>query len=141
VLDPVDAVAGGFTFERFAAALQSANRGMKSVLVGKEAVLVGISNSTFQDVLYRARIHPRRKASSLSAEELKALFEVILVVVTERLRLGGKQRWFDLYGRPGGYVAAMGPGMEGRVCTECGSTIEKLALGGGEVHVCPVCQR
>ncbi len=140
-LDPLDPVGGGFTPERFSAALETANKAMKTVLVGKDAVLVGISNSTFQDVLYRAGIHPKRKASDLSPQERSALFDAIRFVVGERLRLGGKDQWRDLYGRPGGYVPAMGPGMGGQTCAKCGGTIEKLALGGGDVNVCPVCQR
>jgi formamidopyrimidine-DNA glycosylase len=141
VLDPLDPVRGGFTLERFSAALKTANKAMKTVLVGKDAVLVGISNSTFQDVLYRAGIHPKRKASDLSPEERSALFDAIRFVMDERLRSGGKDKWRDLYGRSGGYVPAMGPGMGGKVCAKCGGTIEKLALGGGDVNVCPVCQR
>jgi formamidopyrimidine-DNA glycosylase len=31
--------------------------------------------------------------------------------------------------------------MGGQTCGKCGGTIEKLALGGGDVNVCPVCQR
>jgi formamidopyrimidine-DNA glycosylase len=139
--DPLDPVAGGFTLERFSASLQAANKAVKTVLVGKEAVLVGISNSTFQDVLYRAGIHPKRKASDLSPAERSALFDAIGFVLGERLRLGGKDQWRDLYGRPGGYVPAMGPGMGGRTCAKCGGSIERLALGGGDVNVCPVCQR
>ena len=140
-LAPLDPDAGGFTLERFSAALQTANKAMKTVLVGKEAVVVGISNSTFQDVLYRAGIHPKRRASDLSPDERLALFEAIRFVMDERLRLGGKDQWRDLYRRPGGYVPAMGPGMGGRACAKCGGTIEKLALGGGDVNLCPVCQR
>jgi formamidopyrimidine-DNA glycosylase len=140
-LDPLDPIAGGFTLERFSATLEAANKAMKTVMVGKEAVLAGISNSTFQDVLYRAGIHPKRKASELSPEERSVLFDAIRFVLDERLRLGGKDQWRDLYGRPGGYVPAMGPGMGGQTCAKCGGTIEKLALGGGDVNVCPVCQR
>lgn len=141
LLDPMDAVVGGFTFEPFSAALEAANKAMESVLVGKEAVLVGISNSTFQDVLFHAKIHPKRKASSLGADEREALFEAVRLVVSERMRLGGKEQWLDLYGRPGSYVPAMGPGMIGDTCPECGSAVEKIALGGGEVRFCPACQR
>ncbi|MCL5735998.1 MAG: hypothetical protein M1274_10505 [Actinobacteria bacterium] len=141
LLDPLDPASGGFSFERFSAALSAATRGMKSVLVGKDAILVGISNSTFQDLFYRARIHPKRRASELGTDERLALFEAVRFVMSERLRLGGKNKWLDLYRRPGGYVAAMGPGMAGQACGECGAIIQKLALGGGDVNLCPSCQR
>ena len=73
----------------------------------------------------------------LSAEEQRALYEAMRFVVAERLRLGGKDRFSDLYGSPGGCEPAMGPGMKGRACPVCGSEIQKLSLGGGDVFVCP----
>ena len=111
------------------------------MLVGKDAVVVGLSNSAFQDVLYRAGIHPKRRASELSPDETEALYEALRHVVEERLRLGGKAGFRDLYGHPGDYESAMGPGMKDSDCPICGSPIRKLSLGGGEVFLCPGCQR
>jgi formamidopyrimidine-DNA glycosylase len=125
----------------FSQVLAGANRQLKPVLVGKDAVVVGLSNSAFQDILYRAGIHPRRRASELSPEETKALYEALSHVVEECLRLGGKVGFRDLYGRPGGYQPAMGPGMKGADCPVCASPIRKLSLGGGDVYLCPRCQR
>ncbi len=128
------------TAERFAQLLVGAARQLKSVLVGKDAVVVGLSNSAFQDIIYRARLHPKRKASDLSPEEARALYDAMRLVVTERLRLGGKATFRDLYGRPGGYRPSMGPEMKGQVCPRCGTTIQKLSHGGGYVFLCPKCQ-
>ncbi|MBN1321111.1 MAG: hypothetical protein JXA87_09755 [Thermoleophilia bacterium] len=128
------------TQERFAELLSSATRQLKPVLVGKDAVVVGLSNAAFQDIIYRAGLHPKRRASELSPEEQQALYEAMRFVVRERLRLGGKASFSDLYGVPGGYEPAMGPRMKGRSCPACGSEIQKLSLGGGDVFVCPGCQ-
>lgn len=124
----------------FSEMLGKANRQLKSVLVGKDAVLVGLSNSAFQDVIYRAGLHPKRRAADLSPEETRALYEAVRLVVEERLRLGGKVGFRDLHGRPGGYEPAMGARMKGSACPACGSPIQKLGLGGGDVFVCPGCQ-
>jgi len=129
-----------FTFERFSKQLAEKNVNIKSVLVGKDAVLVGLSNSAFQDIVYRARIHPKRKASSLSADESHALYDAVRLVIRERIRLGGKDQFLDFYGRQGGYTPTMGPNMNGQTCRICGSSIEKLSLGGGQVYFCPKCQ-
>jgi formamidopyrimidine-DNA glycosylase len=128
------------TPELFAGLLAGAGRQLKSVLVGKDAIVVGLSNNAFQDIIYRAGLHPKRRASDLSPAETRALYEAMRFVAAERLRLNGKTGFRDLYGRPGCYEAAMGPGMKGRDCPRCGSAIQKLAHGGGEVFVCPVCQ-
>jgi formamidopyrimidine-DNA glycosylase len=124
----------------FAELLAGAGRQLKSVLVGKDAVVVGISNSAFQDIIYRARLHPKRRASDLSSGEARALYDAMRLVVDERLRLGGKIGFSDLYGRPGGYEPAMGPAMKGRDCPVCETPVQKLAHRGGEVFVCPRCQ-
>jgi len=129
-----------FTFERFSKQLAEKNVNIKSMIVGKDAVLVGLSNSAFQDIVYRAKIHPKRKASSLSEDERHALYDAIRLVIRERIRLGGKDQFQDFYGKQGGYTPTMGPNMNGQTCRICGSSIEKLSLGGGQVYFCPRCQ-
>ena len=137
----VSPISKEFTFERFYELIHDKNKQIKPLLVGKEAQLVGLSNAAYQDVIYRAGIHPKRRASELSKDELRALYDAIKVVIEERLRLGGKDKFTDLYGNPGRYTPAMGPNMKGQNCPKCGTPIEKLAHGGGHVYLCPKCQK
>mgnify|MGYP001103854839 CR=1 FL=1 len=130
----------GFTFERFSKLLADNNRTLKSVLVGKDAVVVGLSNSAFQDIIYRARLHPKRKAAELNNDERRALYDAIRLMLQERIRLKGKDQFYDLYGNQGGYMPAMGPNMKQQACPICGTLIEKLSLGGGHTYFCPKCQ-
>jgi len=130
-----------FTFERFSDLLADKNVNLKAVLVGKDAVIVGLGNSAFQDILYRAKIHPKRKASELSNDEKRALYDAIKVVLRERIRCGGKDQFVDIYGNQGNYMPAMGPNMKQRNCPLCGASIEKLNLGGGQTYFCPKCQK
>jgi formamidopyrimidine-DNA glycosylase len=129
-----------FTYEHFASALACKNVNVKHALVGKDAVIVGLSNSTFQDVIYRAKIHPKRKASDLDENEKHALYDAIALVVKERIQGGGKNQFTDLYGKQGRYTPAMGPNMKDHACPACGAGVEKLSLGGGQVYFCPKCQ-
>jgi len=129
-----------FTFERFSKLLADNNRMLKAVLVGKDAVVVGLSNSAFQDIIYRARLHPKRKASKLNKDERRALYDAIELVLKERIRLNGKYQFYDLYGNQGDYTPAMGPNMKQQPCTVCGTPTEKLSVGGGHVYFCPNCQ-
>jgi formamidopyrimidine-DNA glycosylase len=139
VTSPVDE--REFTFERFSKQLAEKKVNIKSLLVGKDAVIVGLSNSAFQDILFRAKIHPKRKASELSESERHSLYGAIKIVIKERIRLGGKDQFLDLYGKQGRYTPAMGPNMNGKTCPVCGASIEKLSLGGGQVYFCPKCQK
>jgi formamidopyrimidine-DNA glycosylase len=139
-LTGVSPLEDAFTSEWFSETLSRLNRGLKQVLVGKDAVLVGLSNSAFQDVIFRAGLHPKRKASSLSPVEAESLFNAVKGLVEERLRLGGKNEFVDLHGRRGGYSPRMGPNLGESVCPSCGSKIVGLKHGGGTVYLCPVCQ-
>jgi len=136
-LSPIDEE---FTFERFSKLLTDNNRMLKSVLVGKDAVVVGLSNSAFQDIVYRARLHPKRKASELSENDRRSLYDGIKLVLQERIRLNGKDQFYDLYGKQGGYTPAMGPNMKQQTCSVCGTPIEKMSVGGGHTYFCPKCQ-
>jgi len=137
ILSPTDE---DFTFERFSRRLSGNNRALKPVLVGKDAVLVGLSNSAFQDIIYRAKLHPRRKASELNLNEQKALYNSVNLVLREKLRLNGKNQFLDLYQNQGNYISAMGPDMREKNCPVCECPIQELSLGGGKVFVCPKCQ-
>jgi len=139
VTSPLDET--GFTFGHLSKQLAEKNVNVKSVLVGKDAVIVGLSNSAFQDILYQAKIHPKRKASELSEGERHSLYDAIRLVIRERIRLGGKDQFLDLYGKQGHYAPAMGPNMNGKTCLVCGTSIERLSLGGGQVYFCPKCQK
>ncbi len=136
-LSPIDEE---FTLERFSKHLAENNKMLKAVLVGKDAIIVGLSNSAFQDIIYRARLHPKRKASELKTEEKRGLYDAIRLMLNERIQLNGKDQFHDLYGNKGGYAPAMGPNMKQQACPECGTPIEKLSHGGGHVYLCPKCQ-
>lgn len=129
-----------FTWEWFKNTIGTENRQPKSLLVGKNAPIIGISNATFQDVIYRAGVHPKRKVSELSETELKALYNAIKTVIYERLKLNGKAEFKDIYGSQGSYIATMGSNMKNQRCPRCGSEIQKMAHGGGSVYFCPNCQ-
>ncbi len=133
---PVD-----LTRERFTELITSKATQLKPLLVGKDAIMTGLSNSAFQDVLYRAGIHPHRKASELTPEQVEALYSAIRTLVEERLSLGGKDEVVNLFGKLGGYTPVMGPNMKDKVCSRCGANVEKMAHGGGQVYYCPMCQK
>jgi formamidopyrimidine-DNA glycosylase len=129
-----------FTFERFSKELADKKVNVKSVLVGKEAIVVGLGNSAFQDILYRAGIHPKRKAADLAENEKHALYDAIKSFIQQRIKLGGKNQFIDLYGKQGCYIPVMGPNMKDKACPVCGTQVEKLSLSGGQVYICPKCQ-
>jgi len=129
------------TEEQFRKLVTSQRTQLKPILVGKDAVVTGLSNSAFQDIIWRAGIHPHRKASELTPTQAYALYPAMRGLVEERLHLGGKDEFVDLFGKQGGYTPKMGPSMKDAECPRCGVKVEKMAHGGGQVYYCPGCQK
>lgn len=111
-------------------------RMLKAVLVGKDAIVVGISNAAFQEIAWQARLHPKRKASALTAAERRRLARAVKKVLADRIRLGGKEGFVDLHGKPGRFRSATA----GKQCPRCGAAFARVAVGGGPSIFCPDCQ-
>lgn len=131
----------GFTFERFVELLDTKGQNVKAAIVGKTAVVVGLSNAAFQEIIYKAGIHPKRNTSTFTSDEKREIYDAMKEILNERIIAGGKDNWFDLYGEPGRYTPVMGPNMKDKECVACGALIEKIAHGGGHVYYCPRCQK
>jgi formamidopyrimidine-DNA glycosylase len=136
-LSPLDE---DFKLTNFTDAVRSQSKNLKTVLVGKDAVVVGISNSTFQDVLYQAKLNPKRRGSDLSQKEAESLYDSIKNTYNARLKLGGKVGFSDIYGAEGRYEPMMGPNMKNQLCPKCGTRIEEMSFGGGKIYYCSNCQ-
>lgn len=118
---------------------QQANKIVKYVLMDQRSI-AGIGNGYVQDILFRAKIHPKRKAGDLGPDESHRLHRIIVKTLNDAIRHGGSQSEYDLYGQPGRYRRAMGEHMKGLPCPECGTRIEKIAVLGGASYICPRCQ-
>jgi formamidopyrimidine-DNA glycosylase len=105
-----------------------------------EQRIPGLGNGVLQDILWTARIHPKRKMATLSAGEIRALYESVKLLMAEMTRLGGRDSEKDLFGRPGGYETILGAKKAGKPCPACGNAITKEAYLGGSIYYCPTCQ-
>lgn len=101
----------------------------------------GLGNGALQDILWRARIHPKRKMATLSQEELHILFSAVKSVLVEMVAGGGRDTERDLYGHPGGYQTILSKKTVGGPCPACGTAIQKAAYLGGSIYFCPECQK
>jgi len=100
----------------------------------------GLGNGVLQDILYHARVNPKRKMGTLDAAARERLYEAVVTTLHEMTAAGGRDTERDLFGRPGGYAARMSKNTVGQPCPECGSLIVKEAYLGGSVYYCPGCQ-
>jgi len=105
-----------------------------------EQRIPGLGNGVLQDILWAARIHPRRKVATLSDQELRGLFGSVKSVLREMAARGGRDTERDLYGRPGSYKTVLSRNTVDTPCPACGTTIKKEAYMGGSVYYCGGCQ-
>ncbi len=133
----------GFTFDYFTGLIREVLAGEKRSAKGlltQEQLIPGLGNSIAQDILFRARTHPKHAIAEMDGAQRRALYEAILSTVNKAIEKGGRSDEVDLYGRPGGYERIMHSGAAGRPCPVCGATVEKIQYLGGACYFCPRCQ-
>jgi formamidopyrimidine-DNA glycosylase len=132
-----------FTFEYFTSFVDSLLEGEKRSAKGlltQDQLIPGLGNAIAQDILFRARLHPRHPLDDLNQRQRRKLYNAILKTVREAIQKGGRYDEVDLYNQPGKYVRLMDKEAVGHPCPECGSKIEKIQYLGGACYFCSRCQ-
>ncbi len=121
----------------------SSRRAQIKPLVLDQSIVAGVGNIYADEALFEARIHPRRKANSLSTEEWTALHGAII----GNLRAGVEHRgttfslYRDVLGREGGHQEHLRVFLrEGEACFGCDGEVVREKVGGRATFVCPACQ-
>ena len=135
-------VTGKFNEKYFTGILSADNMQNKSVkfLLATEQRIPGLGNGVLHDILFDAKIHPKRKVETLSAKEVKSLFASIKSVLKKMIEKGGRDTEKDLFGNYGGYITKLSKNTAGKPCGLCGSIIKKENYMGGSIYYCGKCQ-
>jgi len=133
-----------FSLEDFRRLLARRSARLKSLLLNQQ-FLAGLGNIYADESLFVARLHPLRKADSLTPGEQARLYEGIRLVLDRAVAGRGTtlddSGYVDAEGRPGAYqdqIAVYGRG--GEPCFTCQTSIERIIVGGRSTHFCPRCQ-
>ena len=139
----VSPLSDAFTFEYFQQLFgelkEKDPRSVKFFIISKPGIW-GVGNGYLQDILFRAKIHPRRRVIDITEGERRELYEAIMVTLKHAAALGGRDTERDLYNRPGGYRRILDSRTVDHPCTECGAPIAKIQYLGGASYFCPSCQ-
>ncbi len=132
-----------FTPKALAERLQKHKAPIKAVLLD-QAFIAGIGNMYADEALFAARIHPLRKANSLSPQEIRNLHEAIIDVL--RSAIDSKGASVDTYKRPDGELGTAHSNfcvahLGGKPCPACGTPIQRLAIRNRGSYFCPHCQK
>jgi len=138
----VEPLSPEFTVESMAAMTANRTGPLKSFLLNQKGV-VGVGNIYADEALYRARLHPLTIGASLKPEHHEALRDGVVQALERGLDLGGAS--IDDYRDAKGETGSMQNEFlvhrrEGAPCHECGTTIERIVVGGRSTYFCPNCQ-
>jgi formamidopyrimidine-DNA glycosylase len=132
-----------FTFLYFCALIDDHAEGEKRSAKGlltQDQIIPGLGNAIAQDILFRARLHPRHPISDLSIDQRRALYHAIVNTVGEVIEKDGRYDEYDLHNNRGEYIRLMDKNAVMHPCPECGGEIEKIQYLGGACYLCPNCQ-
>lgn len=130
-------------FEAFRALFRKRKTPIKSALLNQK-LLRGIGNIYADESLFRAGIRPRRRAASLTADELQRLYRTIPEVLNEAIDAGGSSvsDYVDAEGAEGLFQLELRAyGREGEPCLVCRTPIKRVVVAGRSTHYCPQCQK
>ena len=137
-IDPFDE---NFTFDYFSMLLKGKKTQIKAFLMNQKNIS-GIGNMYMHDILFKAHLHPKRKISDMSEDEIKLLYSTIIELMNFSREKGGFAYESDFFGQKGGF------GMEyflvgykeNQPCPVCGETIVSIKTGSTSTFICPACQ-
>src|SRR5690606_9233013 len=132
-----------FTPEVLKEAFQKTTRNIKAVLLD-QSIVVGLGNIYVDEALFRARIHPKTKASRLSKRKIKTLYDEIKATLQEAVEKGGStvRTYINSQGNMGMFqFDHFVYGKKGEPCKVCGTPIEKTVVAQRGTHYCPKCQK
>ena len=116
---------------------------IKSALLNQK-LLRGVGNIYADESLFRAGVRPRRRASSLTREDLRRLYPAVQEVLREAIALGGSSvsDYVDADGEEGFFqLQHRVYGREGEPCLVCKTPIKRVVIAGRSSHYCPKCQK
>ncbi|WP_164668402.1 DNA-formamidopyrimidine glycosylase [Virgibacillus doumboii] len=138
--DPFDEA---FTLDYFYKKLKKTERVIKAALLD-QSIVTGLGNIYVDETLFRANVHPLKKANKLTKKDVKAIREQAILTLEEAVSQGGTtiRSYVNGQGDMGMFQQELFVyGQEDKPCKKCGKLIVKMKVGGRGTHVCLSCQK
>ncbi|HEY1860295.1 MAG TPA: bifunctional DNA-formamidopyrimidine glycosylase/DNA-(apurinic or apyrimidinic site) lyase [Gemmataceae bacterium] len=116
---------------------------IKSALLNQK-LLRGVGNIYADESLFRAGLRPKRRASTITRDQLTRLLAAVKEVLKEAIALGGSSisDYVDADGEEGFFqLQHRVYGREGESCRVCKAPIKRVVIAGRSSHYCPKCQK
>ncbi len=115
---------------------------IKQVLMNSRLV-TGVGNIYASEALFRARIHPGRRAGRLTERDCARLVRAVRAALGAAIRAGGTtlRDYVGTDGNPGAFRQKLYVyERDGRPCARCGTLIRRITQGQRSSYYCPHCQ-
>ena len=136
-----------FTRDALSEQLHGKTRQIKPLLLDQTTV-AGLGNIYVDEALWQARIHPERRAATLTAAEISRLHLAIREVLQRAVdncgtTLGtGESNFYSVAGHRGRNADALKVfRRDGQPCPRCGTILVRSVVGQRGTHYCPRCQK
>ena len=109
-----------------------------------QSIITGIGNIYDDEILFLAKIHPLTKAKDLSKKELDDIIKYSVIVLDKAIKEGGTtiRSYTSEEGVHGLFQHSLKVHNHAKdPCSICGTTIEKIKVGGRGTYFCPTCQK
>jgi len=126
-------------FDRIISAQEVQKLSLKAFLATEQRI-PGLGNGILQDILFHAKMHPKKKVNTLAETDKEVLFNSVKTTISAMAAKGGRDTELDLFGCPGSYKTILCKNTVNKPCPVCGTIIKKEAYMGGSVYYCEKCQ-
>ncbi|MFO8142206.1 MAG: bifunctional DNA-formamidopyrimidine glycosylase/DNA-(apurinic or apyrimidinic site) lyase [Marinobacter sp.] len=116
---------------------------VKSFIMDNQ-VVVGVGNIYANEALFKAGIHPKRKAGRISLDRYHRLTEAIRETLSAAILMGGTtlRDFVNSDGKPGYFAQSLLVyGHGGDPCPNCTTTLKEIRMNNRSTVYCPRCQR
>ena len=140
-LKGIGALDKAFTFDYFKNLADEHSKLSIKAFLATEQRILGLGNGILQDILFNAKLHPKRKVGTLEADQLKNLYLAIQNTIQKMIDGDGRDTEKDIYGKNGKYQTILSSKTYKNGCQLCHGEIKKEAYLGGSIYYCPGCQK
>jgi len=134
----IEPLSSSFTNKKFNSMLKNRKGALKPLLLNQQFI-AGIGNYLADEILFRASIHPLRKANTLKSIEIKNLFLSIRYIIRQSIAYGGTT--FLTFRGPEGKKGRFWKKLQvfrktGEPCPHCKKPITRIIVGQRSTHIC-----
>lgn len=139
----LEPLAEEFTLEACCKVLDKQRGDLKSFLLNQTKI-AGIGNIYADEILFAARLHPKKRVEALELGEAAALHSAIVAKLKEAVESRGTSisDYVDGRGEKGGFQKKLQVySKKDQPCPRCGAKLVRMVAAGRGTVYCPQCQK